>query len=314
MITMKAVRIHEFGGPDKLVYEDAPKPEPKDGEVLIKVAAAGINPIDWKVEEGAMEKQVQHPLPLIPGWDVAGTVEAIGAGVTTPAVGDAVFAMADNQRDGAYAEYVALPAETVSQKPASIDFTAAASIPLAATTAWEALFEQLNLTSGQTVLIHGGGGSVGAFAVQFAKVKGANVIATASGEDIGYVQGLGADTVVDYKAEKFEDEAKGIDAVLDTIGGETQARSWQTLRDGGVLVTTVGIIDLPAAEAARGVAGKPFGAHPDSAILNEIAELVESGQVKTRIGSVMPLSEARKAQELAKGGHTRGKVVLEVSP
>lgn len=312
MATMKAVRIHKFGGPEILVYEDAPKPEPQAGEVLIRVAAAGINPIDWKVGEGMMEQMAKHSLPLIPGWDAAGTVEALGLGATAFAVGDAVFAMADNQRDGAYAEYISLPANTLCQKPSSADFTAAASVPLASTTAWEALFEAANLQSGQTVLVHGAGGAVGAFAVQFAKVKGAKVVATATGDDIAYVRGLGADVVVDYKTEKFEDAAHGIDVVLDTIGGDTQARSWQTLRDGGILVTTVGVITESPEAAARGVQGKPFGAHPDSAVLAEIARLIDAGKVKTRVGAMFPLSEAKQAQEQAKSGHTRGKIVLTV--
>ncbi|MGI4789902.1 MAG: NADP-dependent oxidoreductase [Janthinobacterium lividum] len=312
MATMKAARIHQFGGPENLIYEDAPKPEPKDGEVLIKVAAAGINPIDWKVGEGEMEQRVKHPLPLIPGWDVAGTVEALGIGVTAFTIGDAVFAMADNQRDGAYAEYITLPANTVSAKPDSVDFTTAASLALAGTTAWQALNEQAQLKSGQTVLIHGAGGAVGAFAVQFAIFIGAKVIATATGDDVKYVRELGADAVVDYKTEKFEDAAKAVDAVLDTIGGETQARSWAALRDGGVLVTTVGVVNATPEATARGVHGKPFGAHPDASVLAEIARLVDVGQLKPRVAAVKPLAEARQAQELAKGGHTGGKVVLEV--
>ena len=313
MTTMKAVRLHEFGGPDKLIYEDAPKPEPKEGEALVKVAAAGINPIDWKVGEGQMEAAVHHSLPLILGWDVAGTVESVGAGVTAPAVGEAVFAMGSFLHDGAYAEYVGLPAATVSAKPAATDWTTAASIPLAGTTAWQALIEQASLASGQTILIHGGGGAVGAFAVQFAKVKGARVIATATGDDVEYVRGIGADVVVDYKTEKFEDAAKNVDAVLDTLGGDTRARSWATLRDGGVLVSTLPGAEPPPEAAARGIRGRSFSAHPDGAALTEIARLVDAGQVKSRVGSVLPLSQARQAQEQAKGGHTRGKVVLQVA-
>ena len=308
MTTMKAVRIHQFGGPEVLTYEDVPRPEPKEGDVLIKVAAAGVNPIDWKIGSGMMP----HPLPLIPGWDVAGTVEALGPGVSGFTAGEAVFAMADMRRDGAYAEYVVVSANILCPKPASVDFPTAAAIPLAGTTAWEALTEQANLTSGQTILIHGGAGAVGAFAVQFAKLRGATVIATATGDDLEYVRGLGADVVVDYKTEKFEDVARDVDAVLDTIGGDTQARSWQTLRDGGILVTTVGAITESPEATARGVQGKPFGAHPDAAVLAEVARLVDAGQVKPRLGAVRPLSEARQAQELAQSGHTRGKVVLEV--
>jgi len=313
MTTMKAVRIHEFGGPDKLKYEDAPKPEPKEGEVLIKVEAAGINPVDGMVEKGAMEKEVPHPLPLIPGWDVAGTVEALGPGVTAFAAGDAVFAFADIRRDGAYAEFVLVAAATVAPKPASLDWAAAASVPLAATTAWQALFDQAALATGQTVLIHGAGGAVGSFAVQFAKVKGARVIATATGDDVEYVRGIGADVVVDYKTEKFEDAAKNMDAVLDTLSGDTRARSWATLRDGGVLVSTLPGAQPPPGDGARDVQGKSFMAHPDGATLKEIGGLIDAGQVKTRVGSILPLSQAKQAQELAQSGHTRGKIVLQVA-
>ena len=310
MATMKAVRIHEFGGPDNLVYEDAPKPEAGDGEVLIQVAAAGINPVDSMIEQGKMEQQAPHSLPLIPGWDVAGTVAAVGPGVTNFQVGDPVFAFADARRNGAYAEYVLVSAATLAAKPAATDFTAAAAIPLAGTTAWEALFEQTNLTRGQTILIHGAGGSVGGFAVQFAKAVGAAVIATATGDDVAYVQNLGADTVIDYKTEKFEDKAHGMDVVLDTLSGDTRARSWATLKDGGVLVSTLPGAEPSADAAARGVQGKSFTAHPDSAYLTEIAQLVDAGKVKVRVGATFPLSEARQAQEQAQSGHTRGKIVL----
>ena len=312
MATMKAIRIHEFGGPDKLVYEDAPKPEPKDGEVLIKIAASGINPVDWVIGSGAFEQMVSHTLPLILGWDAAGTVEAVGPGVTAFSVGDAVFAMADIRFNGTYAEFIALPAAIVVPKPQSLSFTEAASVPLAGITAWEALFEQANLTSGQTILIHGAGGAVGGLAVQFAKAKGATVFATATGDDVAYVRGLGADTVIDYKHEKFEDKAHGLDAVLDTVSGDTQARSWATLRDGGILVSTLPGVEAPPDVAARGVQGKAFGAHLDGSHLAEIGRLVDAGQVKVRVGLVLPLPEAKQAQEAAQGGHTRGKVVLEV--
>ena len=312
MTTMKAVRLHKFGGPEVLVYEDAPMPEPKEGEVLVKVAAAAINPVDTAVESGEFEKMVSHTLPLIPGWDVAGTVEALGPGVTAFKVGDAVFAFADIRRDGAYAEYIIVSAATLTPKPTTIDFTAAASIPLAGTTAWQALFEDAGLTSGQTILIHGAGGSVGAFAVQFAKVKGAKVIATATGDDVEYARSIGADIVIDYKSEKFEDKTKNVDAVLDTISGETRERSWATLRDGGILVSTLPGADPPPDAAKRNIQGKSFMAHPDGATLKEIARLVDAGQVKTRVGAALPLSEAKQAQEQAKNGHTRGKVVLTV--
>lgn len=308
MTMMKAVRMHKFGGPEVLIYEDAPMPQPKEGEVLIKVAAAGINPIDWKVGEGYLN----HTLPMIPGGEFSGTVEATGLGVSAFKAGDAVFAMADISQDGAYAEFITVSADTLCPIPSSVDLMTAAALPLAGTTAWQALTEQARLASGQTILIHGAAGAVGGFAVQFAKAKGAKVIATASGTDLDYVRGLGADVVIDYKTQKFEDAAKGVDAVLDTIGGETQSRSWQTLREGGVLVTTVGITTDVSEAAARGIQGKALGAHPDGAELAEIARLVDAGQVKPRIASVYPLAEARQAQEFAKSGLAHGKVMLKV--
>ena len=310
--TMKAVRIHEFGGPENLVYEDAPKPKAKDGEVLIKIAAAGINPVDSMIGSGKMEAMVKHTLPLILGWDAAGTVEAVGAGVTNFAPGDAVFAYADIRVNGAYAEYISLSAAIVCPKPQSLGFVEAGAVPLAGTTAWEALFEQANLTSGQAILIHGAGGAVGGFAVQFAKAKGATVYATATGDDVAYVQGLGADTVIDYKTETFEDVAHNVDVVLDTLSGDTRARSWATLRDSGVLVSTLPGADAPPDAAARGIAGKSFSAHPDGAHLAEIGKLIDAGKVKVRVGATFPLSEAKQAQEQAAGGHTKGKVVLTV--
>jgi NADPH:quinone reductase-like Zn-dependent oxidoreductase len=313
MAMMKAVRIHEFGGPEALIYEDAPKPEPKEGEVLIRVAAVGINPVDWMTQSGVMEQIVPHSLPLIPGWDVAGVMEAIGPDVSAFKGGDAVFVMADIGHDGAYAEYVVVSADLVCPKPASVNFTTAAAIPLSCTTAWLALTEQADLRSGQTILIHGAGGSVGGFAVQLAKVKGAKVIATATGTDVDYVRSLGADVVVDYKTEKFEEAARGVDAVLDPIGGDTQARSWQTLREGGRLVTTLGITSSLPAATMQGVEGKAFAARSDGAILAEIARLVDAGRVRARIDSIHLLSQARQAQAHARTGHPHGKVVLEVA-
>lgn len=310
--TMKAVRIHEFGGPDKLVYEDAPKPEPKDGEVLIKIAAAGINPVDGMIGSGKMEAMIKHTLPLILGWDAAGTIEAVGPGVTHFQPGDAVFAYGDIRVNGAYAEYISLPAATVCPKPQSLSFTEAGAVPLAGTTAWEALFEQANLQSGQTIFIHGAGGAVGGFAVGFAKAHGATVYATATGDDVAYVQSLGADAVIDYKTEKFEDAAHNVDVVLDTLSGDTRARSWTTLKDGGVLVSTLPGADAPPDAAARGIAGKSFSAHPDGAHLAEIGKLIDAGKVKVRVGVTFPLAEAKQAQEQAASGHTRGKVVLTI--
>ncbi len=225
MATMKAVRLHEFGGPDVLKYEDAPRPEPGPGEVLIRVRASSVNPADWKIREGYFEKMIPHKLPLILGLDAAGTVEAVGQNVTEFQPGDEVFGSVGMTRDGSYAEFVTADAGGLAFKPKTADFNLFASVPTALT-AWQALFDIAGLAAGQTILIHGAGGAVGSAAVQLAKNKGAVVIGTASGDDIAYVRGLGADTVVDYKTQKFEDFAHNVDIVLDTVGGETQARSF----------------------------------------------------------------------------------------
>jgi len=311
MTTMKAVRLHEFGGPDVLRYEDAPRPEAGPGEVLIRVRAVGVNPLDWKTREGQMEAMMPHTLPLILGTDAAGTVEAGGLGVTEFKPGDEVFASVGMVRDGSYAEYVLADAKAMALKPKSADFETAASTPGAALTAWQALFDIARLSAGQTVLIHGAGGAVGSAAVQFAKNVGATVIATASSADKGYVQGLGADTVVDYKAERFEDAARDVDVVLDTVGGETQARSFATMKKGGVLVATVAPPDMDAA-AKAGVTAKMIQLSQNGAQLREIGQLMDAGKFQVRVGLVLPLSEARQAQERGQAGQARGKIVLQV--
>lgn len=215
---MKAVRIHAFGGPELLKYEDAPRPEPAAGEVGIRVRVAGVNPFDGKIRSGAFEEAMAHPLPLILGWDVAGDVAALGPGVTSFAVGDPVYALADYARDGAYAEYLVVAAALVAPKPRTLDYVAAASVPMAAETAMQALYDLGQLQAGQTVLIHGAAGSLGGFAVQLAKLRGAHVIGTASAANAGYVTGLGADRVIDYQAQQFETLVQNADLVLDTQG------------------------------------------------------------------------------------------------
>ena len=309
MTMMKAVVVHRYGGPEVLTYEDVPVPTPGEGEALLKVEAAGVNPGEAKIRRGDFAQY--HTLPLILGFDLAGTVAALGPGVTRFAVGDAVYANSDSTRDGGNAEYVAVRASSVALRPKTLDAVHAASVPLAGLTAWQALSKEAGLTAGQTILVHGAGGAVGAFAVQFARIRGARVIATATGEDLDYVRGLGAE-VVDYKAEKFEDAAKGVDAVLDTISGETQRRSWTVLRPGGVLVATPGPPDQEAARA-HGVVARMVEVQPSAADLSEIAALIDAGRVRTRVGLTLPLPEARQAHERLESGGTHGKVVLTVS-
>ncbi len=245
---MKAVRIHEYGGPEVLRYEDAPRPSMGEGDVLVRVHAAAINPVDWKIRVGSMRANLHYTLPLILGWDVSGVVDAVGTGVNEVnglGVGDEVFARSDIARDGAYAEYVAVRATELSKKPASLDHVHAAAVPLAALTAWQALVSapapsvSAALRKGQTVLIHGAAGGVGSFAVQIAKLRGAHVIATTSARNVDFVRDLGADEVIDYTSVRFEDAVHAVDAVFDTVGGDTQDRSWSVLARGGVLVSIV---------------------------------------------------------------------------
>lgn len=310
---MKAVVLHAFGKSDVLQYEEAPMPQPAAGEVCIRVRAAGVNPFDWKIRQGAVEKQVPHQLPLILGWDAAGDIAAVGGGVTAFAVGDPVYVMANPARNGAYAEFLVVDAALVAPKPASLDYVAAASVPLAGETAMQATYDAGQVAAGQTVLIHGGAGSVGGFAVQLAKARGARVIATASAADLAYVRELGADQVIDFQHEQFEAIVRDVDMVLDTQGGDTQAKSWQVLRPAGVLVSTVQP-PTPPAGAPSGVRGVMLESKPSGDTLRALSALVETGQLKTLVQQVLPLSQARQAHDLLEGGHGgRGKVVLEIA-
>ena len=312
MTTMKAVRFHEYGGPDVLRYEDAPRPEPKAGELLVRVRAAAVNAIDWKLRAGAMRFMLDLPLPIIPGCDMAGTVAEVGAGVQGFQTGDDVYAM-PRQEVGAYAEYIVVQAEDAALKPHALDFVTAASLPTVALTAWQALFDVGGLQSGQTALIHGAGGGVGSMAVQFARHRGAKVIATASAEKIAFVQSLGADTVIDYRATPFEQAVRDVDFVLDVISGDTQARSWQTLRAGGTLVSTIPPAPVPPPEiAAHGVQGRGVAVAPNPAQLREIANLIDAGKIKTVVGKVLPLEQAQTAHELGEQGKVQGKIVLQI--
>ncbi len=308
---MKAIRIHEFGGPEVLKYEDAPKPVPAAGEVLIKIYASGVNPIDYKIRAGHAAGRFPTHFPLIPGWDVSGEIEAVGTGVLNFKPGDEVYSRPDPTRDGSYAEYVVVKADQVSRKPKSIDHDKAAAVPLAGLTAWQGLFDHGHLQAGQKVLIHAASGGVGTYAVQFAKWKGAYVIGTASGENFDFLYDLGADEVIDYKKEKFEDKLKDIDLVFDLIGGDTQKRSLQVLKKGGRLITTVGPENQDAAQA-KGIQVAGFMALSLPAELQQIADLVDAGKVKPVVTEIFPLKDAARAHIKIESGHTRGKIVLKV--
>jgi NADPH:quinone reductase-like Zn-dependent oxidoreductase len=309
--TMKAVRIHSFGGPETLVIDEVPRPEPGPGEVLVKVHAAGVNPVDWKIRQGYFESFAPHQLPLTLGWDLSGTVEETGPGVNEWKVGDAVYAMADASRNGSDAEYIVIDADLLAAKPRSLDHARAAAVPLAALTAWHALFEYGNLKAGQKVLIHGAAGGVGGFAVQMAAHKGALVAGTGSARNRSLILESGASNFIDYAATPFEKAVSDVDMVLDTVGGETHARSYAVLRKGGLLLSTSTMPDPVKAEE-HGVRAKYVQNRPDAKALKEIAEWIDKGYLRVMAES-LPLEQARKAHELSQGGHVRGKLVLRIA-
>jgi NADPH:quinone reductase-like Zn-dependent oxidoreductase len=314
MENMKAVRVHNYGGPEVLRFEDAPRPTPGSGELLIRVHAASVNAIDWKARAGLVKDYIPLPLPFIPGWDVSGVVEAVGSGVTKFKKGDEVYARPDAARNGkgTYAEYVVAKETEAALKPKSIDHVHAAAIPVVALTAWQALFDTAALSKGQRILIHGAAGGVGSFAVQLAKWKGADVIGTASGRNQAFLRELGVAEPIDYEKTRFEDVVHDVDVVLDTLGGDTQSRSWKVLKKDGILVS---IVAPPSPEEAanHNVRSAFLSAHPSSSQLSEIAKLVDAGKLKPVVETVLPLSEARHAHELNETGHARGKIVLKVA-
>src|SRR5829696_4704816 len=299
---MKAVVMHETGDPDVLRYEETDRPEPGDGEVLIRVRAASVNPVDWKYRRGLAEKQ----LPAVLGNDVSGTVEVSRA--EGFAEGDGVFGLAAS---GGYAEFATASGAVIAKKPASVSHEQAAAIPVAGLTAWQALFDRGGLRSGQTALIAGAAGGVGHFAVQFAKLGGAGAIGTGSSRNRDFVLGLGAEEYVDYTQQDVADAVSGVDVALDTVGGETTESLLPAVREGGILVTIAG---APPEEAARerGVRAELLVMSPTSEQLARIAELVAAGDVRVEIAEAAPLAEVQQAHELSESGHTRGKISLTV--
>jgi NADPH:quinone reductase-like Zn-dependent oxidoreductase len=312
MSSMKAVRISNYGGFEALAYENVPQPTPREGEVLIRVLSTSVNPFDCAVRAGYLSGYFQHTLPMILGTDVSGIIEGVGEAVTTFKKGDEVYARAGVIRDGAYAEFVAVPASDMAHKPQSIDHIHAAALPHVSLTAWQALYILADLTPGQTVLIHGAAGGVGHIAVQLAKLRGAKVIGTASG-NIDFLRELNVDQAIDYSTTHFEEvvETK-VDVVLDTIGGETQERSWGILKPGGILISTIQPPPEETALAHEVRQAMVFSTPPIGPTLKEIARLVDSGKLKPHVSSVLPLDEIRKAQEMIEGRHTCGKIVLQI--
>lgn len=308
--TMKAIVVREYGGPGVLKYEDAPVPEPKEKEVLVRVVASGVNPADPLIVSGKYAEAFGTHLPLIPGYDMAGVVEKIGATVTKLKVGDPVYGYL--LFGGGWADYVVTNEREAAIKPKSLTYIDAAAVPLAALTAWQALIDVAKLSAGQTVLIHGGSGGVGSFAIQIAKARGAKVIATASTRNQDLLKQLGADTTIDYTKAKFEDVAKDVDVVLDPVGKDTLARSYAVVKKGGIVVTLVAKCDQAELDK-RGIRGESLSSHPDALELAQITQLIDEKKIKPIVSLVLPLAEAVKAFEQAGTHHTRGKIVLKVA-
>lgn len=307
--TIKAIQVHTYGAVDQLKLEEMPMPEPAEGEVLVRVHAAGVNPIDWKIRSGMLKDFMPAKFPYVPGADLAGVVEKVGAGVTTLQPGQEVFGRGSR---GTYAEYALAPANSLALKPQGQSFEEAATIPVGATTAWQGLFDHGNLQAGQRVLILGGAGGVGLFAVQFARLKGAHVISTASTSNLEFVRSLGAETVIDYTKTRLEDAVHDVDLVFDAVGGEALASVWPTLKRGGTLVTIAGQPDQAKA-SELGVRAANFSAQVNSELLSTFAQLIEEGQVKTFVGPTFPISEAGKTHELSQKGHGRGRIILKIA-
>jgi NADPH:quinone reductase-like Zn-dependent oxidoreductase len=307
---MQAARIHTFGAADVVTLDDVPKPQPKRDEVLVKVHAASVNPVDYKIRSGQYPKVQREQLPMTLGRDVAGVVERCGEAVTSCKKGDSVYAMLDGG-SGGYAEYAIVKEHDLAKKPKSLDYREAAAVPLAALTAWQGLFDHGKLESGQHVLIHGGAGGVGHFAIQFAKEKGATVSTTVASEDVDFVHELGVDRAIDYRNERFEDRVRDVDLVLDLVGGDAQERSWNVLRESGALISTLSQPSQDKARA-RGARGENYLSQPNAAELREIAQLIDAGKVAPHVDAVYDLSEAASAQRRLEDGHVRGKVVIDI--
>jgi NADPH:quinone reductase-like Zn-dependent oxidoreductase len=307
---MKAVVAHEYGPPEVLKFEEVPRPEPAEDEALVRVIASGVNPADPLTLSGKYAREFGTHLPLIPGYDIAGVVEKTGANITSLKAGEAVYGYPTF--GGGWADYVTVKDWEVAAKPRSLTFAEAAAVPMGALTAWQALVNVAKLHAGQTILIHGGSGGVGSFAVQIAKTRRARVIATASTENQDLLKQLGADVAVDYTRTRFEDIARDVDAVLDPVGKETLARSYGVVKKGGIVMSLVARPD-PAELATHGIHGATISVHPDAGDLAEIARLIDAGKIKPILTKTLPLSEAIAVQRQAATHHTRGKIVLRIA-
>jgi len=315
---VKAIILEKFGGTNRLQLAELPQPEMTDDEVLIEVAYAGVNPVDWKIREGYLKEALPHQLPIIPGWECAGTIKKVGGRVQRFSPGEKVYAYCRKPlvQWGAYCELVAVSEKSIARAPKQMKAEEAAGVPLAALTAFQVLFDVANLKKDETVLIHAGAGGVGSFAIQFAKNAGARVLTTARQINHEYVKQLGADVALDYTARPFpvslrEIEAQGVDVIFDCAGGETLSQSYGCLKAGGRLVTIVDQPTIPA-DAPQGIKAQYHFVTPSGRQLTEIAALIDAGKIKAPALQILPLADAAKAQELSRAGRTRGKIVLKV--
>lgn len=308
---MKAIRIHGYGGSEQMQLDNAPIPMCGANDVLVQVVAAGINPVDWKMRAGMMAQAVPKTFPITLGSDGAGVVSAVGGAATGFKTGDEVFFYAEFARGGSYAEYVAVDASQVALKPRTMPFAAAAALPTPGQAAWTALMDTAQVEPGMRVLIHGGAGALGSVAVQLAKAQGLHVIATASGAGVDLVRSLGADEVIDYRQQQFQNLVNGLDVVLDTLGGPTQEASWETLKPGGILVATA-MPPAPKRAAAAGVRAAFVFTAPRGDVLALLAAQVDAGQLRLLVGQEFALNDAAQAHRLGESGQARGKMILHV--
>lgn len=316
---MKALVIEKFGGLEEMHWANLPTPNPQKGEVQIQISHTAVNPVDWKICEGYLQKQLPHLFPLIPGWDAAGTISAVGEGVSSFNVGDKVYTYCRKPtvQWGTYAEYVCFDAEYVAHMPQKLTPAQAAAIPLVALTAWQSLFDVAKLQQGQTILIHAGAGGVGSMAIQFAKHKGAKVYTTASENHHEYVKKLGADAVIDYNKQSFKDliskfEPNGLDVVFDCVGYETLDASYSCVKKDGYLVS---IVNVPNKEKCSecGIHGEFAFVRPDGEQLAEISRLIDEGKITPPSIKEMPFNEYAQAWKQIQSQHTQGKIVLKIN-
>jgi NADPH:quinone reductase-like Zn-dependent oxidoreductase len=305
---MKAIRINSYGHADQMKLEDAPRPSIRGDQALVRIRAAGVNPVDWKIREGYLKDMMRASFPLTLGQDFAGDIVEVGADIRDFKIGDKVFGFAP----GTYAEFTMLGAKDLVRMPTTIDYATAASIPTAGLTAYQLMFDVVSTAKDLRVLIHGAAGGVGSFAVQLARSKEARVFTTASAQDAAYLKGLGVEQVIDYRSERFEEKLRDLDAVIDLVGGETLARSYQVLKAGGIIASTVGAPD-DGEVRKRGLRSRHFLMKKDPSQLARVGTMVDQGVLRPKVSQVLPLADAPRAHDLSEKGKSRGKIVLQVA-